>query len=319
MKYPYLLLVPLLSICSCTNTVKTLTSRYTYFDTLETITIYDGKEEDMQKVADILKTIHEESDNYFTTNDLYKINQNSGRVALSNTLVSLIDQSSKLYAFTNGYFNPLVGSLSKKWKDALADKRILSQTEITEELEKIDNTELFFYYNEQIEVEKVGKAELDFGGIAKGFALDQIKFYLDEADIDSYLIDCGFSSILLGEKPTKNGEFNVGLNIPGINNAYVQLKDCFIGASGTSERGVEIDGTMYSHIVNPFTGSVINEYDYTFVVGESGALCDAFATAFMLMPLDMIKKYVKEYDLSVIIYKDTNLVYKTDDIEIKYH
>ena len=321
MKYPYLLLIPLLSISSCTNTVKTLTSRYTYFDTLETITIYDGLKDNMQKIEEILKTVHEESDNYSTDNDLYKINTNSGRVALSETLLGLINQSSQLYGITNGYFNPLVGSLSKKWKESLKDKQVLSQTIISEELEKINNTELLFYYNDNIEIEvtKVGEAELDFGGIAKGFALDQIKVYLEEANINSYLIDCGFSSILLGEKPTRNGNFNVGLNIPGVNNAYVQLKNCFIGASGTSEQGVEIDGVTYSHIVNPFTGSVINEYDYTFVAGESGSLCDAFATAFMLMPLDMIKEYVEEYDLSVIIYKDSNLIYKTDDIEIKYH
>lgn len=310
----------MLSLSSCSNTVKTLTSRFYYFDTLETVTIYDGKQEDMDYVEQIIKTIHEESDNYSTENALYRINQSSEVVTISETLYNLFYHSYEMKNFSNDYFNPLVGRLSKKWKAALKEGKILTQAEIEEELAKINSTELYLYSdNNKIAVSKVGEAEFDFGGIAKGYTLDVIKEYLDQNRISSYLIDCGSSSILLGEKPTGKGYFNVGLNIPGVNNAYVQLKNCFIGASGTSEQGVLIDSVMYSHIVNPYNGSVFNEHDYVFVSGNNGAMCDAFATAFMNMNFDDIKIYSELYDLETIIYNGSRLLYKTDNIEIKYH
>jgi thiamine biosynthesis lipoprotein len=105
-------------------------------------------------------------------------------------------------------------------------------------------------------VTRVGEAEIDLGGIAKGYALDIAKQYLDSKKVTKYIIDAGSSSILLGEKDTKDGLFNIGLK--DIKNAYLKAKNCFVSTSGTSEQLTVIDGVKYSHIVNPKTGSVVS-------------------------------------------------------------
>ena len=94
---------------------------------------------------------------------------------------------------------------------------------------------------------------------------------------------------------------------------------CCIGASGISEQGVKIDNKTYSHIVNPFNGSTLNNFDYVFVKGDNGALCDVLSTSFMMMDLETIKNFENEYNVEVILYKDSKIIYSNSNLEIKYH
>ena len=102
-------------------------------------------------------------------------------------------------------------------------------------------------------------------------------------------------------------------------NAYLELKDCFIGASGVSTQGVKINDKMYSHIINPFNGSAINNYDYVFVKGNNGGLCDVLSTSFMIMDVDTVKELEKNYNVEAILYKDSKIIYSNSNLEIKYH
>ncbi|MCR5505549.1 MAG: FAD:protein FMN transferase, partial [Bacilli bacterium] len=276
-----LLIIPFLASC----TINPTTSKMYFFDTLVNITLYEKNDKTIDDINKILKEIHELTDNYSSTNEISKINKNEGEYDISQGLFNLLTRVKELESASKGYFNSLVGSLVKAWKEKLSNKEILSQTAILEELDKLNNSSYSLKQEgSAYKLDKVGEAALDFGAVAKGYALDKIKSYLDSTNIHRYIIDGGSSSILLGHRNKDGGNFKVGLK--DTKNAYVELSDCFIGASGTSEQGVTIDGVTYSHIVNPFTGSVINNYDLTFVTGNNGALCDVLSTSFMMMELE---------------------------------
>ena len=72
----------------------------------------------------------------------------------------------------------------------------------------------------------------------------------------------------------------------------------------------------YSHIVNPFTGSTLTQYDTVRVVTESGYLGDALSTSLMLSSLEEIKKVEKDLGVQVIVSKDNQIVYKSDSLEV---
>lgn len=319
MKYPYLLLLPIAILTSCNIKVtNSFTSRQYYFDTFETITLYEGNKEDCDYIAKIFEDLDKDTNNYSKDNQLYKINTTEDEIEISPLLYNLLNRAYDLKPISHNYFNPLIGSLSNKWKESLKKEAILSDDIIQNELAKMASTNLNLSIKEgKYCAQKTGQAEVDLGAITKGYALDLVKEYLLNKGISKFLIDCGSSSILLGEKTNNNGYFKVGLNIPGLENAYyINAKDVFIGASGTSEQGVEIDGKMYSHIVNPFTGSVNNNYDYVLVLGDNGALCDALSTSFMMMEIDEIKEIETAQNISTIIYKDKKIAYKSDNIEV---
>ena len=213
------------------------------------------------------------------------------------------------------YFNPLCGSLAKKWKESLKSLQILDEATIQSELNKMNNSSVLFKDNNLIQ--RLGGAEIDLGAVAKGFALDEVKKYLDSKSFSKYLINSGYSSILLGQKQSDDGLFSVGLS--DIDNAYLKLSNCFVSTSGVSTQGVKIDDQIYSHIVNPYTGSAINNYDTVIVVSSLGYLGDAISTSFMLSSIDEIKQVEQTQNVKAIAIKDKNIVYKNESLEVYYH
>ena len=162
-------------------------------------------------------------------------------------------------------------------------------------------------------VKKTGDAEIDLGAVAKGYSLDLVKQYLDEQKYSKYLIDAGQSSILLGEK---NGGKKFKIKVSNLDNTFLMLKNCFVSTSSYVNQKVEIDGVNYSHIINPKTGSAVNENDAVIVISSKGYLGDILSTAFINESLDSIKELEKHYDVKTIVIKNNEMVYKNESIEV---
>lgn len=307
-----LLIVPLIS-CSQGSTLE---SKVFCFDTAIDIRLFEGEKQNLTDIESIFSYYDKITDNYKSRdlNNVYSINQTNEDVTVDQTLYSILQKTFALKDEVR-YFDPLCGSLAKKWKESLKSPQILDETTIQSELSKMSNSSVSFKENNVIQ--RLGGAEIDLGAVAKGFALDEVKSYLDSKSFSKYLINSGYSSILLGKKEVDDGLFSVGLS--DIENAYLKLSDCFVSTSGVSTQGVKIDELMYSHIVNPYTGSAINNYDTVIVVSNSGYLGDALSTSFMLSSIDEIKQMEQSKGVKALVIKDKNIVYRNDSLEVYYH
>ena len=316
-KIAFLFPLLVIALTSCSTNNKVIESKVFCFDTLVEAKLYDGKNEHIKEVEKILNNISNLTDNYElkANNGVYAINQTNEEITVDEELYTLLQDSFDMANNGVDNFNPLCGSLSKKWKESLAKKEILSETVINEELDKINNTDVILKDNYVIQ--RNGEAEIDLGGVAKGYALDLVNNYLQENGVASYLINAGSSSIALGEKLTKDGLFTVGLK--EVKNAYIKAKNCFISTSSIYEQGVTIDGVTYSHIINPKTGSAINVNDGVIVISSNGAFGDAFSTSLMNNTVEEIKEIEEINDIKTIVIKDNKIVYSHKDIEVKYH
>ena len=309
-------LLPLLLVSILTSCSTDYSDRIFAFDTYININIASKTQEVVGTVKDVIKRFDILSDNYLerTENNVYTINHTSESIEIDEVLGDLLMVSQHVSNEGAKYFSMFTGSLSKKWKESLSNGEVLSNEVIQEELEKINNTSLTISLDKK-HVQKTGEAEIDLGGIVKGYMLDYVKTYLATVNnLRYYLINAGVSSILLGEKKTDNGYYTVGLN--DIPNSYIKLKNCFFSASGNLEQGVTIGDATYSHIVNPFTGSTLTQYDTVRVVTETGYLGDALSTSLMLSSLEEIKKVEKDLGIQVIVSKDNQIVYKSDSLEV---
>ena len=311
-----LLLISLIPLISCSKNTA-IESRVFYFDTLIDIKLYEGNRYYVEFAKSTLRTIDELADNYHERSgvNVYSINHTHNETEVEYYLVDLLKKSLSVKEMGATYFNPLCGSLSQLWKDKLANKELPSEEAINVELNKINTSSLTFVNEET--VQRIGEATIDLGGIAKGYALDVIHDAYEQNNIHKYLINAGSSSILLGRKDTNNGYFNVGIN--DIPRAYLKLKDCFVSTSGTSVQGVTINGITYSHIVNPITGSAINNYDAVIVVSEKGYLGDALSTSMMMNTLEEIQALENTLDVKTIVIKDGQKLYSHPDLKIYYH
>ena len=97
--------------------------------------------------------------------------------------------------------------------------------------------------------------QLDFGGYAKGYALDRAADILRENGFQNALVNVGGNIMALGRRAGR--PWRVGLESPrgkGVL-ATIELADGeAIGTSGDYRRYYEIGGKRYSHIIDPRTG-----------------------------------------------------------------
>ena len=311
MKIKFLIL-PLL-IIPLTSCQKELKRNSFYFDTYTETKLFEGDYVDLDNIDKIFTKIDKLTDNFEPRdlNNVYTINNSNENVQVEPELYEVLKASFCSCLDPLNYYNPFIGSLSKKWKNSLENKAILDSETINLELEKMSSSSLTFL--EENTVKKVGSAEIDLGAVAKGYSLDKVKQYLDSKNYTKYLIDAGSSSLLLGEK---NGGKSFKLKISNLDDTYLMLKNCFVSTSSYDRQAVEIDGVNYSHIINPKTGSAINENDAVIVISNKGYLGDILSTAFINESLDSIKELEKHYEVKTIVIKNKQIIYKNEAIEV---
>ena len=307
-----LLLLPIIAV-SLTSCQKEIRGNSFYFDTYTETRLFEGSKKDVEEIDKIFKKIDKLTDNFNQreVENIYNINITSENVVVEPELYEVLKLSFSSDLAALNMFNPLCGSLSKKWKSALETNTVLDSETISSELSKMASSHLEFV-NENT-VKRVGEAEIDLGAVAKGYALDKVKEYLDSKEYKNYLIDAGSSSILLGEK---SGGENFKIKISNLENSYINAKNCFVSTSSHSRQKVEIDGITYSHIINPITGSAINEHDAVIVLSNSGYLGDILSTDFVNESLDSIKVFETAFDVKALVIDNGEIAYQNPEIEV---
>lgn len=303
----------LLSLTSCSNNVE-LTDRFFCYDTYVNIKMLEGNSDDLKALKNMFQLYDALADNYQPREltNIYRLNHRNTEEHVGTTLYKLLKTSIDVQLEGATYFNPLCGSLAKLWKNSLNSSKIPSETEINVELERMNNSSINL--RDDAYVQRVGEAEIDLGGIVKGYALDEAKTYLESLNYKRYLINAGNSSILLGEKDTNDGLFNI--RIDDLDNRYLRLKNCFVSTSSTSVQGVTIDGVTYSHIINPVTGSALNVNDAVIVISDKGYFGDAMSTSLMMNTVDEIKELEVTCNIKTIVIRNKQIVYKNQEIEV---
>lgn len=303
-----------LSLVSCAKAETVFEGNFqSLFDTNVGVKIYQGSEKNIQELKGILSTFSKETDNYLETDvpGVYTINQNNNPVTISSNLYKCLQKGDEISKSLDAYFSIYLGSLSKLWKSKLASETIPSDEEINSELLKFQNTSLTFGENSQ--VTRNGSSEIDLGGIAKGYAIDMCANYFKEREISQYIVDTT-SSILLGEKPSDDGNFII--KISALQNSFIKAKNICVSTSSIEHQLYLVDGKRYSHIISPETGRANFINDTCIVLSESGTLGDALATSMMLMSLPEIISMEEEFGVKTIIIRDNKVIYQNKDINI---
>jgi thiamine biosynthesis lipoprotein len=199
------------------------------------------------------------------------------------------------YDISEGYFDVTSGPLMKLWGFHRKRESLPTDEELNLTLKRVGlENVLFDEENRSVRFAREGMV-IDFGGIAKGYALDRCKSIVEKYSIKSGIIDLGGNVYCLKVPPENRSFYNVGIRKPrgyGLDDV-VKIKDQFVATSGDYERFVIIDGKRITHIVNPKTGKPVENVASVSVVTAEGVDSDIFSTAIFVGGEEISKKLVK--------------------------
>lgn len=309
----FFIVVCCLFLFSCTKTLHKEEFVFYAMDTTVSVSFYDveNAQEHAKEIENIFLKYHRISDMYQETGEVYLLNRNR-QIEASADFVKLLEFSLEMQRETNGYFNPLIGGLSEKWKTALKEKRVLSDEEVQNEVRIYNESSIEIRGNE---VFLSGDALLDLGGVAKGYATQKANEYLESQKITSVLLNAGRSNIVLKEKGTE--EFRVGLNQVFSDGYFriLKMKNISLATSSIKEQYEKIDGRIYSHLLNPKTGYPSTTMDSVSVFGADSGKLDAYSTAMFAMSLDEAIRFAEERNLWWIATKEDRILYESEEVK----
>lgn len=213
-----------------------------------------------------------------------------GAVRVSPDTFRLVESAVRTSALSSGAFDVSVGPLVALWGIGRGPGRVPSAAEIAHarslcgyqriELDRAAST---------IRLKDAGM-RLDLGGIAKGYAADEVAAILGSGGVRSAIVDLGGNIVVVGSRPS-GGKWRIGVQDPekprGDYLGIVEIADGTVVTSGVYERYFEKEGVRYHHLLDPATGSPARTGLLGLsIVARTSMDADALSTAVFVLGLE---------------------------------
>jgi thiamine biosynthesis lipoprotein len=220
---------------------------------------------------------------------LHEVNKairNAQSFNLTEEEARFIKLTAELSKKSLGNFNPASGQLINLWGFHTEDYPMTepppNQSDILKYLENMPVMADIIIENDQITSQN-SLIWLDFGGVAKGYAIDKAINILKNHGIINAIVNAGGDLRSIGSKGDKN--WQVAIRKPNSDEILAVISvqgDESIFTSGNYERYKEFKGKRYAHIINPKTGYGVKEIVSATVITDNGTKADAAATALIV-------------------------------------
>jgi thiamine biosynthesis lipoprotein len=239
------------------------------------------------------EALNKDLSNWSSDSALAAVNRAAGTgqlIPISPTFTAVLKASLEICEESDGAFNPLIGPVMRVWgfNGATPRTSLPQQAELQAAaaltdwrmIERVDQTKAT-----AIRLPSAGM-QLDFGAIAKGYAVDLAWERLKASGHNNLLIDLGGNLRAIGEAAPGRGGWRTGIRNPFDNSliALFLMRDGeAVATSGNYERFVEIDGVRYAHIIDPRTGIPVTGMAGTTVVAPDAMTADALSTTLFIL------------------------------------
>jgi len=262
-----------------------------------------AKENFQKGIDSIFNVINNSMSTYIPSSDISKINSGDSTIVVDEHFEKVFQKANLMWYKSQGYFDPTVGAWvnaygfgpNKKFKkiglkerDSLMKITGWPRIRLTKDKKIIKDDENIF---------------IDFNALAKGYTVDQINIYFEKAGSKNHLIDIGGELISRGKNFITNNLWSVGIEKPNESTLprkifdIIELNNQALATSG-NYRKYRIDketNQKYVHSINPLNGRPAKSNILSVSVKALDCMtADAFATALMVMPLNMGKKLINE-------------------------
>ena len=237
-----------------------------------------------QQIIAFVKQLEAKYSRYQEASITSKINAAAGQtnpVALDEETARLIDYAAILHQQSDGLFDITSGILRRVWN--FKSNQIPSEDEIAQLLPLIGWQQVE-WQTPFIRLPQTGM-EIDFGGYVKEYIADAAASLCLEKGVEHGLINLGGDIHVIGPHPD-GSPWQIGIQHPRKPHTAIATIDISQGAittSGDYERFMMINGTRYSHLLNPFSGQSIQPfYASASVIAPQCIVAGSFSTLALL-------------------------------------
>lgn len=306
------IIVLLIFIIFISNKSKKYTKNLFYMDTYINIKITTNNRNKAKKALkeaqELFETYHNLTNRYDSSSELYLLNHTNGELEVDKRLYDLISYSYSWYNESNELFNINIGDVIDAWKKyrensiGIPTKEELNKNIDIKNIQLLDNNRIVN-----------NGANIDLGGITKGYVTKLIGIRFEELGITDYIINAG-GNVLVGTK--RNDKYKIGIESPLKDGNIYQIingNNLSVVTSGGYERFYEYEGKLYHHIINPNTLYPSNYMKSVTVICKDSAMADVLSTTLFLMSIEDGKKYLKDYpEVEAVWFSNDNEIIKSE-------
>lgn len=302
-----------LCLAACAEEPGEQRAQFYVFGTLMEVSLWDTRPAEARQAFSELQALFQGMHNDWHTwepGQLTEINHAfaAGLPALASpSIVELTRHSQRMEKETGGRFNPAIGSLIRLWGFHTSDypingppprrsqvNQLVSKAPSSLDIE-IDGLEL---------TATNPSVQLDFGGIAKGYAIDIACARLKSLGVENAIVNAGGDLRAMGSHGTRPWRIAVRNPAGGIIGTLQTAEDEAVFTSGIYERFRQDEVKRYPHILDPRTGWPVEHVASVTVISHEGWLADAAATALIVAGLDEWQEVARALGLNQVLLVD---------------
>jgi thiamine biosynthesis lipoprotein len=216
------------------------------------LSVHDQIISRVQEIDDHMSSFKENSDI-----SMIASNEDNLPVKINNDTSEVIERALWYYENTNGAFDITIKPLTELWGIGKKYSYIPTEAMIYSKRRKVNASRLHLSSDKLHLQLDIKDGAIDLGGIAKGYAADEVKRIILENGIENAIINLGGNIVTIGSKPDKS-PWRIGVQNPleprGEYLGIINANNKTIVTSGTNEQFFIKDSIRYHHIIDPRTG-----------------------------------------------------------------
>ena len=304
--------------CSAESSPEPVQGTFFAMDTVMDFTIYgeSGLIDQSESLIASLESLVSVTD---ANSELYAINQ-TGSGTLTGKASSLMEQALELCRRTGGALDISVYPIVRAWGFTTGSYQVPDEAEIQALLPLVDYRKIQYDAATGTVTLPEGM-EIDLGSVAKGYAGQLAAQMLRNSGVESALLNLGGNVQTVGAKPD-GSPWQIGIKDPQGEDAMMVLsvEDQAVVTSGGYERYFEQDGQTYWHIMDPSTGHPADSGLISVtIVGDEGVVCDGLSTALFVMGLEKAADlWAQSGDFEAVFVTASGEVYITEGLRDRF-
>ena len=304
--------------CSAESSPEPVQGTFFAMDTVMDFTIYgeSGLIDQSESLIASLESLVSVTD---ANSELYAINQ-TGSGTLTGKASSLMEQALEICRRTDGALDLSIYPIVRAWGFTTGSYQVPDEAEIQALLPLVDYRKIQYDAATGTVTLPEGM-EIDLGSVAKGYAGQLAAQMLREHGLQSALLNLGGNVQTVGAKPD-GSPWQIGIKDPQGEDAMMVLsvEDQAVVTSGGYERYFEQDGQTYWHIMDPSTGHPADSGLISVtIVGDEGVVCDGLSTALFVMGLEKAADlWAQSGDFEAVFVTASGEVYITEGLRDRF-